>query len=43
MIVTVKLFCHIHAMTDEELKRAFAELRESREEAFFRPKENPEK
>ena len=30
------------AMTDDELKRAFAELRNSTEEAVFRPKENSE-
>lgn len=30
------------AMTDDELKKAFAELRNSTEEAVFRPKENSE-
>ena len=30
------------AMTDDELKKAFAELSNSTEEAVCRPKENPE-
>ena len=30
------------AMTDEELERAFAEMRASTEEAVFRPKESHE-